>query len=589
MNRIKEAVSEYSCFLLMAYLVAFYLRMSEAILIGHRHAIDGIYRDVLIGFLMDIPLVTLLICIIFPIYFLIYKKSPRVAGGFVLSVLILLMVNHLFILQYFSYFLIPLNRLMQANTIREMIFSVSTSDIDSAQGFLWLILIGGGVLLVVVVSRFLNHAALNRKIAVAGIIASLVWFPGSSYLLKHAPNRIALNVRINKSLFFYRVVFLDNFQYKYADIQEDVVLKVQEDMPMLTFTSDTYPLMNQADYGDVLGKYISSGETPPDIVLIIVEGLGTRFLEPSEGLNLMPFLDSLVSRSIWWPNCLASSERSFGAVPSLTGSLPHGFRGFTFLDPMPAHYSLLTMVKRNGYQTNYFYGQGAWFHRKDYFLRENLVDRIIDNSLFPDTFTKVLVGRNQYFWGYSDNDLFAHSLEVLDTLPAGPHFSIYFTGTMHSPFIVPDPGIYDRKLDSLYAERDIRPDARFVKTYKKYLRTLVYTDDAIREFFRKFSQRPEYRNTLFILTGDHPMTEIPIHNWLKRYQVPMIIYSPMLNRSGALLPVVSHNDLMPTLMGFLKHNFNLRFPPQTQAIGNVLDTASIFRNLHPVEIGRAHV
>ncbi|MFZ5428923.1 MAG: LTA synthase family protein [Bacteroidota bacterium] len=583
MNRLKEAISGFSTFFPMAYLVAFYLRMGEAFLVEHRHDIDGIYRDVLTGFLLDVPVVTLLLVFLFPFYFLIFLRNPKPAGTFVLSILILFMVNHLFILQYFSYFLIPLNRFLKANTIREMIFSLSTSDIDAGQGFLWLILITGGVLLVLFLHRLLKPCRFTGRISLAGIIVSLIWISGSSVLVKNdAVSRITHNVLVNKSLFFYRIVLSAENRPKHQELTPEIISGVHESMPGLHFISESYPLLNTTDYHDVIGPFLSVDKRPPDIVLVIVEGLGTRFLEPSEGINLMPFLDSLVSRSLWWPNCLTSSERSFGAVPSLTGSLPHGERGFTFLEPLPAHFSLLTMLKHNGYQTSYFYGQGAWFHRKDLFLKENQVDRIVDNSSFDDQYARVLVGRKQNFWGFGDKELFAQSLRVIDTLVSGPKFNIWFTGSTHSPFYVPDPGSYDRKLDSLFAERVQKPGKRYINTYRKYLRTLIYSDEALRDFFRNYSQMSQYQNTIFIITGDHPMTEIPIHNWLKRYQVPMIIFSPMLKQSKTFKPVVSHYDLMPALMGFLSHNYSLEFPAETQAIGTVLDTASSFRNIQPV-------
>jgi uncharacterized sulfatase len=567
----------------MVYLIAFYLRMCEAFLVEHRHYIDGIYRDVLTGFLLDIPVVTVLLIILFPLFYLLSIRNPKTAGTFILSVLIILMVNHLFILQYFSYFLIPLNRFLQANTIREMIFSLSTSDIDAGQGLLWLVFVTGGVLILLLLNRVLRPGRFNRKISYMGVFVTLLWISGSSVLGKNDhTSRITHNVLVNKSLFFYQVVLSAEYPRERIELTRGMISGVHESMPGLQFTSNRYPLLNKADYNDVIGPYLAVDKNPPDIMLIIVEGLGTRFLEPSEGINLMPFLDSLVSRSLWWPNCLTSSERSFGAVPSLTGSLPHGERGFTFLEPLPAHFSLLTMLKHNGYQTNYFYGQGAWFHRKDIFLKENQVDRIIDNSSIDDRYPRVLVGKQQFFWGYGDKELFDQSLNVMDTLTSGPKFNIWFTGTTHSPFYVPDPGWYDRKLDSIYTERVQKPGKRYLNTYRKYLRTVIYTDEALRDFFRKYSQLPGYQNTIFIITGDHPMTEIPIHNWLKRYQVPMIIFSPMLKQNETFRPVVSHYDLMPTLMGFLGHNYSLEFPAETQAIGTVLDTVSYFRNNHPV-------
>lgn len=582
MPELKLSLKKFTAFFPIAYTTLAFLRLSEALLINHRHYLEGVNRYQVYGFLLDIPIVTMLLIILFPLFYLIYLRNRKWATWFMVSIFIFTIINHLFILQYFSYFLIPLSRLLKANTINEIFFTLSTSEVDTGMAALWLVLIGGAISVLLISLKIFKHAFINRIITITGICVSVFLFFLSNIFYKTHHDRIANNMLINKSLFFFSEVFFpQKTQYQNSITIKDIN-DFQKDYPLKSFMSDEYPLMNMGSDQDVIGSYFNFLEPAPNIVLIIVEGLGTRLLEPFQGVHLMPFLDDIKNQSLYWPNCLASSERSFGAVPTLTGSLPHGTKGFNFLEPLPAHFSLYNTLKNNNYRTVFFYGQGAWFHRKDLFLRENRVDLIIDNSNYSENYKKIVVGSNNYFWGYNDKDLFDQSFEIMDTLPSNPMFNTYFTGTTHSPFYLPDIETYNFKLDSVVNLHNAGANKKYFETYRKYLRTFLFTDDALKEFFTKYKERPDYQNTIFIITGDHPITEIPIQNWLKRYQVPMLIYSDLLIQPKTFPPVVSHFDLMPTLTGLLKMNFGLKFPYADHSLGVSLDTASNFRNIHPI-------
>ncbi|RXM38308.1 hypothetical protein BOQ62_17910, partial [Chryseobacterium sp. CH21] len=51
------------------------------------------------------------------------------------------------------------------------------------------------------------------------------------------------------------------------------------------------------------------------------EGFGHAYTSPKGYIgNFTPFLDSLSQKSLFWENNLSSAGRTFGALPSLTGS-----------------------------------------------------------------------------------------------------------------------------------------------------------------------------------------------------------------------------------------------------------------------------
>lgn len=93
-------------------------------------------------------------------------------------------------------------------------------------------------------------------------------------------------------------------------------------------------------------------------------------------------------------------------------------------------------------------------------------------------------------------------------------------------------------------------------------------------FFEEYAKRKDYENTLFVITGDHPMTEMPIKNSLKRYHVPLLLYSPRLIVPQRFSDVVSHLDLYETLLAFLEP-YGVQVPLQSASLGRKLKVENI--------------
>jgi uncharacterized sulfatase len=76
------------------------------------------------------------------------------------------------------------------------------------------------------------------------------------------------------------------------------------------------------------------------------------------------------------------------------------------------------------------------------------------------------------------------------------------------------------------------------------------------------------------------MPEIPMSDKIDRYHVPLIIYSPMLQRTSQMSSVSTHFDISPTLLAYLHHNYKTKGPSLVSWIGQGLDTNRNFENLH---------
>ena len=96
--------------------------------------------------------------------------------------------------------------------------------------------------------------------------------------------------------------------------------------------------------------------------------------------------------------------------------------------------------------------------------------------------------------------------------------------------------------------------------------------------------REEFKNTIFIIFGDHNISSIPFRNEMDVYHVPLMIYSPLLIKNDRLKGVVSHRDITPALLGLLEKNFGFNFPVIKHWLGFDLDTSHTFRNRNAFQL-----
>lgn len=347
------------------------------------------------------------------------------------------------------------------------------------------------------------------------------------------------------------------------------------------YSSAEYPFLHESVFEDVLGPFMTPAATRPNIVIIMVEGLGSAFVEGGNYSGFTPFLDSLAGKNLYWKNMLSTTGRTFGVLPSLTASLPFGNQGFMELgEAMPDHHSLFTLLKANGYGTSYFYGGAIAFDHQEMFLERQGVERIMDEKDFPEPYVRSPKNKEGFSWGYADADLFTRSLEVIGSGTSAPRLDVYMTLSTHEPFLVPNSEYYRAEAERIASAPGRTEEfRRRFEQHAEIFTALVYTDDALRSFFAAYRQRSDYANTIFIITGDHRLIPVPMESKTDRYRVPMIIASPLVVRPAVFASVSTHSDLVPTLVGFLKQRHQLTFPPMQHWIGSAMDTAAAFRNL----------
>ena len=355
-----------------------------------------------------------------------------------------------------------------------------------------------------------------------------------------------------------------------------------------SYTSkEEYPLVQGPIIENVLGDYFELKEEKPNIVFIMVEGLGRDFVgEGAEFGGFTPFLDSLTTKSLYWENFLSNTGRTFGVLPSLLGSLPFGKSGFMELEEYPNKLTMFSVLKNNGYHTSFYQGTNSSFDKVDRFLNSENVDFILDKSGFGIQYQQQAEDAAGSSWGYPDKELFKKSIS-LERNEDQPRLEVYMTISTHEPFIPPNQDFFETKVDQILKNGDFGSrETKIIEKNNNVFATLLYTDDAIQWFMESYKSQPNYENTIFVITGDHRLIPIPQRNSISRFHVPLIMYSPMLKKTRKMSSISSHFDVTPSILALLDNAYEMKMPKKVAWMGGALDMETAFRSTKNIPLMR---
>lgn len=422
----------------------------------------------------------------------------------------------------------------------------------------------------------------------------ILFFFTASYSLLDKANKLQIadeysnNLSLNKAWYFLDKSYQHFFPHTddpdiYSEFDAEFESQAAGDSEVKTFAysdDQQYPFLHSVDTAnDVLGPFFKKDSTPPNIVILLVEGMGRAFTNQGAYLgNFTPFIDSLSGHSLYWENFLSEGGRTFAVLPSLLGSLPFGQNGFNELGAkMPKHLSLLNILHNNGYACSFYYGGDARFDNMAQYFGVNGIQQVKDEASFPPGYEKMPIV-NGFTWGYGDKELFRR---YLSGSSSQPHLDVVLTVSTHNPFFINEQDRYLQKFEDrmqqLQLPEKIRKERR---NYKYQFASILYMDDAVRSFIQAYQQRPDFQNTVFIITGDHRMPEIPMTTKIDRYHVPLLIYSPLLARTAKFAAISTHFDITPSLLNWLHHEAHIPIPAVASWMGSGLDTSRRFENIH---------
>ena len=294
---------------------------------------------------------------------------------------------------------------------------------------------------------------------------------------------------------------------------------------------------------------LSGAHPGKNVVILIVESMGKEYigslnsnLDGGNYKGYMPFIDSLVSKSLTFEYSYANGRISMDAMPSILSGLPMMVESI-FLTPASLNDvdGISSILDREGYGTAFFHGGhnismgfSAYAHSIGYKQYYGL-DEYCQSPKYGgmDDFD----GK----WAIWDEPFLQFTLDSIEGMKQ-PFLTTVFTASSHHPYNVPD-----QYRDSLVDEGG-QPIHKCVR----------YTDLALRHFFERASHEPWYQNTIFVLVADH--TNQASHDVYKTdlglYSIPIIFFTP----DGSLAPrhdevtIAQQTDITPTLLHYLGYS-----------------------------------
>lgn len=588
---IKTTSIRFSRLTLALLALFFLLRIFEYILISQIHQLPknnlhltatGIFYDTI--FLLKISGYGVI-----PFFIISYFK-PNFASIIFLVISGFVLLSNLLLIFYYSKSLAPLGSDLFGYSVQEIMLTVQASGAINPVLILTLILF---VAVGVVVFRFSRKIPLPDFLLYflfAALAVTIVFCEEVTPKEKEYITDLEFYTVIKKLQFFSGKVILYLFDDDGEFVEGDYFIDEKvEGQNSFVYVDKNHPFMRLNDSQNVLGNFFTTSKELPNFVFIITESLGRSFSgDGAVDGSFTPFLDSLARQSLYWKNFLSTSGRTFAVFSSLFGSLPFGEKGFLdFGEKIPRHFSFISFLKQFGYRTSFFHGGDIHFDNMDVFFNKQNIDFILSNKNFGTGYKKMPAKSEGFSWGYGDKELFKRSLEVIAQQKKSTRIDVYLTLSMHDPFLVDGQEFYKNKvreqLQSL--PLTVQQKAEYEKYFDMYA-TIMYTDDAIKEFIANYAKRDDFKNTIFIITGDHHMPEIPIKNKPDRFHVPFMIFSLMLKRRETFASVSTHFDVRPSLIAFLRENYKIETPEYVTWLGSGLDTFLFFRNIHSAPLMR---
>jgi phosphoglycerol transferase MdoB-like AlkP superfamily enzyme len=154
-------------------------------------------------------------------------------------------------------------------------------------------------------------------------------------------------------------------------------------------------------------------------------------------------------------------------------------------------------------------------------------------------------------WGVTDLDLLEKAHRQFAASPK-PFFAFIQTSGNHRPYTIPDNNL--RGFERVTADDKALHDNSF-ESLAAY-NGIRFFDHALGNFFAHARRSPYFRDTVFVMYGDHgnpSVKDIPYERMgLTGFHVPLLIYAPGLIAQGRKIETVaSLVDLLPTALGLM--------------------------------------
>ncbi|MGA6108171.1 LTA synthase family protein [Pseudomonas solani] len=277
-----------------------------------------------------------------------------------------------------------------------------------------------------------------------------------------------------------------------------------------------------------------------NVVVILMESLAGHYVGALGGKgDITPNFDRLSKEGLLFTRFFSNGTHTHQGMFATMACFPN-LPGFEYLmeqqEGTHKFSGLPQLLSARQYDDLYVYnGDFGWDNQLGFFGNQGM---------------RNFVGRNDFVnpvvsdptWGVSDQDMFDRAAQELkDNYGSKPFYALLQTLSNHTPYALPE-------------QLPVEPVTGF-GSLDQHLTAMRYSDWALGQFFEKAKQSPYYKDTLFVIVGDHgfgtpeQLTDIDLY----RFNVPLLLIAPGLQEKfGARTDVVGTQvDVVPTIMGRL--------------------------------------
>ncbi len=275
-----------------------------------------------------------------------------------------------------------------------------------------------------------------------------------------------------------------------------------------------------------------------NVVVLILESFGDENISfSSPKIGNTPFLDSLITSSLYFKNGFANGRVSIDALPSVISGIPSllgepyisSSYGFNKVNSLPI------ILNKEGYHTAFFHGAFNGSQNFDQYSKIAGFKEYYGKNEYPLENPEHYDGK----WGIFDEEFLSFFGKKLTQFKE-PFFTTIFTISSHNPFKIPK-----------------KHEGKFKSGKTLFQETIGYTDYSLKKFFEYSKKQPWYKNTLFVITADHcsGMDKKFYKTLIDQYKIPHIFFDP----SNKKLKGISNKnfqqiDILPSILDYLNYN-----------------------------------
>ncbi|OHC12971.1 MAG: hypothetical protein A2002_03730 [Pseudomonadales bacterium GWC1_66_9] len=291
------------------------------------------------------------------------------------------------------------------------------------------------------------------------------------------------------------------------------------------------------DYSPPLGGTLPAR----NVVVILMESFAGHYVGALGAPGgITPNFDRLAQEGLLFTRFFSNGTHTHQGMFATMACFPN-LPGFEYLMQTPEgghrFSGLPQLLGARGYDSLYVYnGDFAWDNQSGFFGSQGMKNFIGRDDFVDPVFSDPT-------WGVSDQDMFDRAAQELERRSeAGqPFYALLQTLSNHTPYALPE-------------HLPVAPVSGFGELDQR-LTAMRYADWALGRFFERASHSPYFKDTLFVVVGDHgfgsreQLTEMD----LLRFNVPLLLIGPgVQEKFGTRRDIVGTQlDIVPTIMGRL--------------------------------------